>query len=220
MRGKKNIPLTYYTDGSCGSKDRIGGWAAVRMVDLNAPVFSPLRAQFNDLTNVLEVSHRAAGYNDTTISRMELSGVIAAMADAFRYNMLHRQIFGQVPRPVQVITDSQYVQKGFTEHLDGWMRRGGLKANGEAVANFDLWLCAKALKEKTNAKVSWVRGHKGNVGNERADVLAGEQRKLILKQAKKAKPTDSLVSGDHEWFQFTFDELQALTQRVPKNSLF
>ena len=44
-------------------------------------------------------------------------------------------------RPVRadIYTDSQYVQKGITEWLPGWIKRGWKNAKGEPVKNQDLW---------------------------------------------------------------------------------
>ena len=53
------------------------------------------------------------GYDPaTTNNRMEMMAVIEALRSLKR------------PTPVRVHTDSQYVQKGMTEWIHGWKRRG------------------------------------------------------------------------------------------------
>jgi ribonuclease HI len=102
------------------------------------------------------------GESATTNNRMELTAVIEAL--------------GALKRPSRVIlhTDSQYVQKGITEWINGWKARGWRTAAREPVKNADLW---KKLDEAVKAHQIdwiWVKGHAGHVGNERADALANK----------------------------------------------
>ena len=107
------------------------------------------------------------GEPQTTNNRMELTAVIEAL--------------GALTRPSNIVvhTDSQYVQKGITEWIGGWKARGWKTAAKEPVKNVDLW---KRLDEATHAHAIrwvWVRGHAGNVGNERADALANRGVKSL-----------------------------------------
>jgi len=93
---------------------------------------------------------------------MELTAVIEALC--------------ALKRPCHVIlhTDSQYVQKGITEWINGWKARGWRTAAKAPVKNVDLW---KKLDEVTGPhriEWVWVRGHSGHDGNERADALANK----------------------------------------------
>lgn len=74
---------------------------------------------------------------------------------------------------VEIVCDSQYVVKGFTEHLEMWLRaRWRTSANGP-VANRDLWEELQfAVANHALVEWRWVKGHSGNEGNERADQLA------------------------------------------------
>lgn len=96
----------------------------------------------------------------TTNNRMELRAVIEAL------RALRRAV------PVAIYTDSQYVQKGITEWLPQWKRRGWRTAAGKPVANQDLWQELDALASRFPIEWHWVRGHAGDEGNERADELA------------------------------------------------
>ncbi len=96
----------------------------------------------------------------TTNNRMELTAVIRALA------ALERSV------PVDVHTDSQYVQKGITEWMPGWKRRGWKTADRKPVKNEDLWRELDALVASHRVRWHWVRGHAGHPENERADALA------------------------------------------------
>jgi ribonuclease HI len=77
-------------------------------------------------------------------------------------------------RPVRarVYTDSQYVIKGITEWVPGWKARGWRTADRKAVKNQDLWEALDTLAARHDLEWTWVKGHSGVAGNERADQLA------------------------------------------------
>lgn len=96
----------------------------------------------------------------TTNNRMELMAAIAALEALTR------------SCEVVLFTDSQYVQKGISEWLPGWVRRGWKTAAGAPVKNQDLWQRLHAAQAAHRVDWRWVRGHAGNVDNERVDALA------------------------------------------------
>ena len=100
------------------------------------------------------------GEPDTTNNRMELTAVIRAL-EALKH---HCQ--------VEIYTDSQYVQKGISEWMPGWKRRGWRTADRKPVKNQDLWRRLDELAALHNIRWHWVRGHAGHPENERADGLA------------------------------------------------
>jgi len=102
------------------------------------------------------------GEASTTNNRMELTAVIEALA------ALKRSV------PVVIHTDSEYVRKGITEWLANWKRRGWLTASKEPVKNIDLWQRLDALAAQHQVQWRWVKGHSGDAGNERADLLANQ----------------------------------------------
>jgi ribonuclease HI len=75
---------------------------------------------------------------------------------------------------VELITDSQYVQKGMTEWRFGWERNNWITSSKEPVKNKELWQRLLALADKRKVKVTWVRGHAGHPLNERCDQLANK----------------------------------------------
>ncbi len=104
----------------------------------------------------------------TTNNRMEMTAVIEALRSLKR------------PVAARVHTDSQYVQKGMTEWLQGWKRRGWKTAGKEPVKNEDLWRALDTLAAGHQVEWLWVRGHAGHPENERADALA--RRGIELKR--------------------------------------
>jgi ribonuclease HI len=98
--------------------------------------------------------------SETTNNRMEMMAAIAAL-EALK-----------TPCRVHLHTDSQYVQKGITEWVAGWKRRGWRTAAGDPVKNQDLWQRLLAATGGHQITWTWVRGHSGHVENERVDRLA------------------------------------------------
>ena len=96
----------------------------------------------------------------TTNNRMELMAAIAALEAL------------SAPCEVTLHTDSQYVQKGLTEWLPGWIRRGWKTSGGDPVKNQDLWQRLQQAAARHRVHWRWVRGHAGHVDHERVDRLA------------------------------------------------
>jgi len=107
---------------------------------------------------------------ETTNNRMELTGAIVAMEALKR------------PCRVRLTTDSEYLKKGMTEWIDGWVRRGWKNSQKKEVANRDLWEQLLALTGKHQVEWHWVRGHAGHAENERCDQLAREAIKAGTKK--------------------------------------
>ncbi len=102
----------------------------------------------------------SGGERATTNNRMELRAVIEGL------NALTRSM------TVAVYTDSQYVQKGITEWVPNWKRRGWKTADKKPVKNDDLWKMLEQAASRHKVSWHWVRGHDGHAENERADGLA------------------------------------------------
>lgn len=100
------------------------------------------------------------GEANTTNNRMELTAVIRAL-EALKQS-----------RQIKLYTDSVYVQKGMTEWLTGWKARNWRTADKKPVKNDDLWKVLDILASTHQIEWIWVKGHQGNIGNERADALA------------------------------------------------
>jgi ribonuclease HI len=96
----------------------------------------------------------------TTNNRMELLAAIEAVESLKKSCR------------IDLYTDSQYVQKGITEWMPNWIKRGWKNAKGEAVKNQDLWQRLNTAVASHKITWHWVKGHAGHIDNERVDVLA------------------------------------------------
>ncbi len=97
---------------------------------------------------------------NTTNNRMELMAAIRALESLKR------------PCQVTLFTDSVYVQKGISQWLKNWKRRGWKTADKKPVKNADLWRRLDAATEGHDIRWRWVRGHSGHPDNELVDELA------------------------------------------------
>jgi len=101
----------------------------------------------------------AEGFRLTTNNRMELLAVICAL-----------QSLTMTDYPVQIYSDSKYVVDSVEK---GWLW-GWQKKRFKDMKNPDLWLRYIPLHLKYKPKFIWVKGHAGNIENERCDQLAVE----------------------------------------------
>ena len=132
-----------YSDGACKGNPGPGGWGAwLKSTDSQKELFG--------------------GELGTTNNRMELTAVIEGLSALKR------------PCKVTLYVDSQYVLKGMTEWIAGWKSKGWKTASKQPVKNVDLWQRLDALVSGAGHEIEWVwvRGHNGDPGNERADMLA------------------------------------------------
>jgi ribonuclease HI len=133
-----------YTDGACSGNPGPGGWGTV--------------VYFAD-GSVHEMGGAEA---HTTNNRMEMQAAIAALQ--FLKDVGYTE-------PIELYTDSEYVKNGITQWIHGWKKKGWKTSTGKLVLNPELWQQLDALNTK---QIQWryVRGHTGNVGNERCDTIA------------------------------------------------
>ena len=108
------------------------------------------------------------GAGNTTNNRMELTAAIRGL------QALNQRC------TVALYTDSEYVRKGITEWIDGWKRKGWKTAARKPVKNADLWRELDELAASQDVEWHWVKGHSGDVGNEKADELANQGIDALL----------------------------------------
>ncbi|MEH3117996.1 MAG: ribonuclease HI [Methylorubrum populi] len=123
-------------------------------------------AVIQDPTGTIELH---GGERATTNNRMELTAAIRAL-----------EHFPE-GAAIEMRCDSQYVVKSVTEWMRGWKARGWRTATGP-VKNIDLMQRLDALASARDVRWTWVRGHAGEAGNERADRLAALGRREALGQ--------------------------------------
>ena len=87
--------------------------------------------------------------------------------------------FLKEPCNIRVISDSQYVCRGYNEWLRGWIGNGWISSTKNPVKNKWLWerlvLSIDSGGHRVENKAfKWVKGHAGHELNERVDQLATE----------------------------------------------
>ena len=97
---------------------------------------------------------------ETTNNRMEMTAVIEAL------RLLSR------PCKIRIVTDSNYVVKGMTQWIHGWVKRNWTNAQKKPVLNRDLWEQLLELSRPHDIEWQWIKGHDGHRENERCDEMA------------------------------------------------
>ncbi|MCO7221146.1 ribonuclease HI [Klenkia sp. PcliD-1-E] len=120
------------------------------------------------------------GEQETTNNRMELTAVIQGLGALTRRSSVDLRI------------DSTYVMKGVQSWTAGWKRNGWRTAAKAPVKNEDLWRALDAAVAGHEVRWTWVKGHAGDPGNERADALAN----LGVDQVRAAGPVQGRSRGE------------------------
>jgi ribonuclease HI len=143
--------VVIYTDGACSGNPGPGGYGVVLL-------YSGHRKELS------------GGFRRTTNNRMELLAVIEGLR-ALKSSC-----------SVKLYSDSQYIIKAIKEGwAERWRANGWMRNKKEKAVNPDLWAQLLDLCKQHKVEFIWVRGHAGNVENERCDVLAvmaSQQRNL------------------------------------------
>lgn len=136
--------ITIHTDGACLGNPGPGGYGAVLEYEGTRKELS-------------------GGFRLTTNNRMELLAAILALETL------------KEPCSVTLHSDSKYVVDAVEQ---GWARRwqanDWMRNKKEAAINPDLWERLLQQTGRHDVTFRWVRGHAGNVENERCDRLAVE----------------------------------------------
>ncbi|MDG2355484.1 MAG: ribonuclease HI [Paracoccaceae bacterium] len=142
-----------YTDGACSGNPGVGGWGVVLLAEKDGTIVN---------------RRELAGSNlNTTNNQMELRAAIEAL------NALKKKT------KITLITDSVYVQKGISEWLPNWKRNNWKTASKKLVKNKELWQELEILASVHIVTWKWVKGHAGDLENERADELATAEIKKV-----------------------------------------
>ncbi len=140
--------VTIYTDGACIGNPGPGGYGVVLL--------------YGDHRKEL-----SGGYRLTTNNRMELTAAIQGLAAL-------KQLC-----QVQLFSDSEYlvnaVEKGWARR---WRANGWYRQNKKMAENRDLWEELLRLCDRHQVHFEWIKGHAGNVENERCDRLALQAAQL------------------------------------------
>jgi ribonuclease HI len=102
------------------------------------------------------------GSKTTTNIRMEGYAIMHALQHA-------------AGEPCEIYTDSEFWINVLTKWAPGWEAKGWKKSGGP-IKNLDIVQELYPLYKSSQAKLTWVRGHVGDPGNEAADHWANEAR--------------------------------------------
>ena len=138
-----------YTDGACSGNPGVGGWGAVLLAEKNK--------------KIIKRKEISGGLVDTTNNQMELIAAIETLKALKKST------------EICIITDSNYVKKGITEWLPSWKKNNWKTSSKKEVKNRKLWEELEELVNRNKVDWLWVKGHAGNIENERADFLAREE---------------------------------------------
>ena len=138
-----------FSDGSCDNRTGAGGWGCV--------LVHPTSGWERELHGP---------HPNTTSNRMEQTAAIRGL-EALKKKC-----------EVLIVTDSQYLKRGITEWIEGWIRNDWINSQGDPVKNQDLWGRLNELCQEHEVSWKWVKGHAGHEYNERADALATKGRAM------------------------------------------
>ncbi len=134
--------VVIYTDGACEGNPGPGGIGVVMEYKGTSKEYSQ-------------------GYRLTTNNRMEILAVIVGL-----------EIIKE-PSQVTIYSDSKYVVDAVTQGwVENWASMDWVRKGGKRVPNADLWRKLLLLVGKHDMTFTWVKGHAGDPGNERADQLS------------------------------------------------
>lgn len=73
-----------------------------------------------------------------------------------------------------LLSDAEYFVNHYNTNLKTWAERGFTTGSGQPLANVELWKELYSLRDfiDTHGKLTWVKAHDGEAGNEQADYLA------------------------------------------------
>lgn len=138
--------LVIYTDGASRGNPGPGGWGAVILVDGYA----------------MEVAGSA---KKATNNQMELQAVLEVLSDSGA--RAHKG-------SVSVLSDSAYVVNGLNSWVYGWEKKGWVTMAKTPVENKAIWQELLVLLKEYGDRltIAKVKGHGGELYNERCDELA------------------------------------------------
>ncbi len=164
-RSQERIPsIEIYTDGSLKKTGNMtfGGWSFI-VVKNNEAIYFDTDSEYN-----------------TTNQRMELKAILKAL----NYIKDNRRMCERVI----VYSDSAYAINCYLkEWYINWQRNGWLNANKQEVANKDLWFEIIPFFENFWYDFRKVKGHAGEVWNEKCDKIAQDSAEKLKRRWRGTK---------------------------------
>ena len=110
----------------------------------------------------------AAADSATTNNRMEVEAILNGLEALTQ------------PSRVDITSDSKYALSGI-HNLPAWVSNGWCRADGQAVANPDLWERMQTQLAQHTVVLHLVKGHNGHHENEICDVIASRMAGTLKK---------------------------------------
>ncbi len=147
-----------FTDGACSGNPGPGGWAFI----LQHPASG-------------KETNASGAEPLTTNNRMELTAAIEGLASLKK------------PCRVELVTDSEYVGKGYRDWMPKWKANGWRRKEGKTfkpVTNVELWQRFDEVGSRHEVEISIVLGHNGHPENEACDRMAVAAYKQLVADLK------------------------------------
>ena len=149
-----NEKILIYTDGSSRGNPGQGGWGCI--------IFVPNRDGDRNVS-VYELGGRVG---NTTNNRMEITAAIEALRFLVRKGCLDKK------KEARIFSDSHYLMNGITKWIFGWIKNDWISSQKTNVLNRELWQELFSLTSGRSINWEYVKGHDGNILNERCDEIA------------------------------------------------
>ncbi len=146
--------ITAYTDGSCHTQKKIGGWAAILFIGNNKTILS-------------------GKAENTTHNRMEL---IAAI-ETIQYITEHKIPFSQI----KIITDSQYLI-GLEARKGRFEAKEFTTNSGKAIQNVDLVKTILGLIAKYNVAFEKIKAHQKPTDTTKYNIEVDKLSRKIVRE--------------------------------------
>ena len=110
------------------------------------------------------------------------------------------------------------MQKGISEWIHNWKRRGWKTASKEPVKNEDLWRRLDALAAGHTIEWRWVKGHAGHPDNERVDALARAGLEQVRRAGKAIGGISKRVTKKSDIFSDGDSRLKTYEEQARESS--
>lgn len=139
--------VTVYTDGGAQGNPGPGGFGVVLL-------HGPHRKEIS------------GGFRLTTNNRMELFAAITAL-EALKMRCR-----------VRLFSDSKYLVDAMSQGwARNWRAKNWIRQRNQEALNRDLWQRLLDVADRHQVEFTWLRGHAGDIENERCDELAVDAAK-------------------------------------------
>jgi len=153
-----NTELDIYCDGACKGNPGIGGWGSY--IKVNNYWYDKKEP------DILEYE-LYGGEKQTTNNIMEMTALIKS-AEWIVLNHYNKA-------KINFYIDSAYIIRCYEEKwYIKWIKNNWINSKKEPVKNKELWEKIIIIFEQPNFHFIKVKGHSGEEGNEKADMLANE----------------------------------------------